>query len=374
MSVPPSLAIPPASRSNERHMHKDIPDSIDAAPQLPAKLTEAVRQSGLLPARSEPLVAVFQPYADRTVAILAEAAKVADNDPAAAKEVRLKLKKVRCDVETRRKEEKADSLKLGKAIDSVANIIFNVIQPVESHMDSIERAEEIKAQQAKLERANQRRAQLAEVGGLIPDALLLMEMNDESFEAMLAGAKLAKETRLAEEAKALAEAKQREEARLAEKARLREENERLAKVAAEAEAKRIAAEAEARKERERIEADAAKQRAAAAKAAAKAEAEARKEREALEAKVAKEREEREKLEAEAREREQAEVKRLAAEARAKARAERAPDKAKLLALVKSVERMDYPTMTTQAGCEALEAFQAVMRMATAKLTVLAEVM
>lgn len=96
--------------------------------------------------------------------------------------------------------------------------------------------------------------------------------------------------------------------------------------------------------------------------------------EALEAKVAKEREEREKLEAEAREREQAEVKRLAAEARAKARAERAPDKAKLLALVKSVERMDYPTMTTQAGCEALEAFQAVMRMATAKLTVLADVM
>ena len=46
----------------------------------------------------------------------------------------------------------------------------------------------------------------------------------------------------------------------------------------------------------------------------------------------------------------------------------------VLALVKSVERMDYPTMTTQAGCEALEAFQAVMRMATAKLTVLAEVM
>lgn len=352
----------------------DIPDSIDAAPQLPARLTEAVRQSGLLPARAEPLVAVFQPYADRTVAILAEAAKVADNDPVSAKDVRLKLKKVRCDVEARRKEEKADSLKLGKAIDSVAGIIFNVIEPVESHMDTIEKAEEIKAQKAKQERSNQRRAQLAEVGGLIPDALLLMEMDDASFEAMLAGAKLAKEKRLAEEAKALAEAKQREEARLAEEARLREENERLAKAAQEAETKRIAAEAAARKEREQMEAEAAKQRAAAAAAAVKAEAEARKEREALEANAAKEREAREKLEAEARAREQAEAKRLASEAKAKARAERAPDKAKLLALVKAVDRMDYPTMTTQAGREALEAFQTVMRMATEKLAVLAEAM
>ena len=360
MSVPPSLAIPPASRSNERHMHKDIPDSIDAAPQLPAKLTEAVRQSGLLPARSEPLVAVFQPYADRTVAILAEAAKVADNDPAAAKEVRLKLKKVRCDVETRRKEEKADSLKLGKAIDSVANIIFNVIQPVESHMDTIEKAEEIKAQKAKQERSNQRRAQLAEVGGLIPDALLLMEMDDASFEAMLAGAKLAKEKRLAEEAKALAEAKQREEARLAEEARLREENERLAKVAKEAEAKRIAAEAEARKERERLEVKAAKQRAAAAAAAAKAEAEARKEREAREALERAERDRQEALAAQAKK-----------EAQAVAKAARAPDKVKLLALAHAVAAIQVPELTTVEGRAALGSFRNALAVVVADLYTLA---
>jgi len=310
---------------------KDIPDSIDAAPQLPAKLTEAVRQSGLLPARSEPLVAVFQPYADRTVAILAEAAKVADNDPAAAKEVRLKLKKVRCDVETRRKEEKADSLKLGKAIDSVANIIFNVIQPVESHMDTIEKAEEIKAQKAKQERSNQRRAQLAEVGGLIPDALLLMEMDDASFEAMLAGAKLAKEKRLAEEAKALAEAKQREEARLAEEARLREENERLAKVAKEAEAKRIAAEAEARKEREAREA----------------------------------------LERAERDRQEALAAQAKKEAQAVAKAARAPDKVKLLALAHAVAAIQVPELTTVEGRAALGSFRNALAVVVADLYTLA---
>ena len=312
-------------------MHKDIPDSIDAAPQLPARLTEAVRQSGLLPARAEPLVAVFQPYADRTVAILAEAAKVADNDPVSAKDVRLKLKKVRCDVEARRKEEKADSLKLGKAIDSVAGIIFNVIEPVESHMDTIEKAEEIKAQKAKQERSNQRRAQLAEVGGLIPDALLLMEMDDASFEAMLAGAKLAKEKRLAEEAKALAEAKQREEARLAEEARLREENERLAKVAKEAEAKRIAAEAEARKEREAREA----------------------------------------LERAERDRQEALAAQAKKEAQAVAKAARAPDKVKLLALAHAVAAIQVPELTTVEGRAALGSFRNALAVVVADLYTLA---
>ena len=341
----------------------DIPDSIDAEPQLPAKLTDAVRQSGLLPARAEPLVAVFQPYADRTVAILAEATKVMDNDPVAAKDVRLKLKKVRCDVEARRKEEKSDSLKLGKAIDSVAGIIFKVIEPVESHLESIEKAEEIKAQLAKQERANHRRAQLAEVGGLIPDALLLMEMDDASFEAMLAGAKLAKEKRLADEAKALAEAKQREEARLAEEARLREENERLAKVAKEAEAKRLAAEAEARKERERLEAEAAKQRAAAAAAAAKAEAEARKEREAREA-----------LERAERERQEAMAAQAKKEAQAAAKAARAPDRVKLLELASQFEALAYPTMKTDNGREVLEAFKAVVTEGVAMLRKLTDSM
>jgi len=324
---------------------KDIPDSIDNQPDLPARVTRAARDSGLLPARIAPLVEIFRPFANKAAEAIQAASAVKPGDVEAAKVAAKLLQKARTAADNKRKEEKKESLNYGRAVESVAGVIFDVIKPVESAMDAIVRAEEIAAEKAKLERSNARRAELAAIGGVVPDALLLMEMNDSAWATYVAGEKALKAQREEAAAKAASEAKAREEARLAEEARLRDENERLARAAQEAEANRIAAEAEARKERE-----------------------------ALEAKLAREREEREKLEAEARAKEQAEAKRLAAEAKAKARAERAPDKEKLLALVKAVDGMNYPTMTTQAGREAMESFQSAMRMATAKLTVLAEAM
>ena len=318
---------------------KDIPDSIDNQPDLPARVTRAARDSGLLPARIAPLVEIFRPFANKAAEAIQAASAVKPGDVEAAKVAAKLLQKARTAADNKRKEEKKESLNYGRAVESVAGVIFDVIKPVESAMDAIVRAEKIAAEKAKLERSNARRAELAAIGGVVPDALLLMEMNDSAWAAYVAGEKALKAQREEAAAKAASEAKAREEARL------RDENERLARAAQEAEANRIAAEAEARKERE-----------------------------ALEAKLAREREEREKLEAEARAKEQAEAKRLAAEAKAKARAERAPDKEKLLALVKAVDGMNYPTMTTQAGREAMESFQSAMRMATAKLTVLAEAM
>ncbi len=337
---------------------QDIPDNIDNEKNLPARVSRAARESGLTTARIEPLIAIFQPLANNAAEALAKAATVKDGDVDGAKVARGALKKVRCAVETKRKEEKADSLKLGRAIDAVAGIITNVVEPVEAAMEKIEKAEELKAQAAKLERANRRREELAAIGGIVPDAMLLNEMTDAAWVDYIAGAKLAKERRDADAAKLAAETAAREEARKAEEARLRAENERLAKVAHEAEQARLQAEAAARKEREALAAEAAKAAREAREAQEKVESAARAEREKLEAEAAKERQAREALETEARVRELEAKRKADAEKRAAAKAARAPDKEKLLALADTLDAIAAePTMSTNEGREVMAQFK-----------------
>lgn len=305
----------------------DIPDDIDKQPDLPARVTRAARESGLLPARIQPLVEIFQPLANNAVEALANAATVKDGDIEGAKSARGALKKVRCAVENKRKEEKADSLKLGRAIDDVAKIIVNVIEPVEAAMEAIEKAEEIAAQKAKLERSNARRDELAAIGGVVPDALLLMEMNDSAWAAYVAGEKALKAQREEAAAKAASEAKAREEARKAEEARLHAENARLAIAAREALEARQKAEAEARAERAKLEAEAAKERQA-----------------------------REALEAEARASELEAKRKADKERRAAAKAARAPDKEKLLILESELRSFPFPEMSSEEGRAVLAQF------------------
>jgi hypothetical protein len=254
--------------------------------------------------------------------LLAAASEVNDNDEAGAKMVRTALKKVRCAVESKRKEEKSESLKLGRAIDAVAKVIFDVVEPVENRLEAIEKAEEIAAQKAKLERSNLRREELAAIGGIVPDSLLLMEMNDQAWLAYIAGEKMAKAQR-EQTARVAAE---KEAARNAEEARLRSENEALAKAAREAQEARQAAELAARKEMQAIEAKAAQERAA-----------------------------REKLEAAERERLAEEAKRAKEEANTKAKAARAAELVlrALTNIVSAVAKHDEQSPCSAAVHEAL---------------------
>jgi hypothetical protein len=337
---------------------QDIPDNIDTENALPERVSRAARETGLTAERIEPLIAIFQPLANQAATAIAAAGYVGEGEVEAAKEARVLLKRVRCAVESKRKEEKADSLKLGRAIDAVAGIITNVVEPVEAAMEKIEKAEEIKAQAAKIERANKRREEITAIGGIVPDALLLNEMNDQAWSDYIYGAKIAKDRRDQEVAKLAAEAAAREEARKAEEARLRAENERLAKVAQEAEQARIQAESAARKEREALAAEAIKAARAAREAQEKVEAAARAEREKLEAEAAKERQAREALETEARVRELDAKRKADAEKRTAAKAARAPDKEKLLALADTLEAIAAePTMSTNEGREVMAQFK-----------------
>jgi hypothetical protein len=56
-----------------------------------------------------------------------------------AREMRLTLKNIRVDCEKVRKAHKEESLRKGKAIDGLANIIKYIITPLEEHLDNQEK-------------------------------------------------------------------------------------------------------------------------------------------------------------------------------------------------------------------------------------------
>jgi hypothetical protein len=164
---------------------------------------------------------------------------------AEARTKRLALKKVRTTVENKRKALKEDSLRTGKAIDSVARLIKDTITPAEEYLEQQEKFAEIQEAKRQAELKNER-IQLLQPYCDDYFSLDLGAMSDDEFKLLLEQKKEAHQLRKAQE-----EAYEREQERIraekeAEEARIREENEILKK---QLEAK----EAEIEKEREELE-------------------------------------------------------------------------------------------------------------------------
>jgi hypothetical protein len=299
--------------------------------EAPSQLAKIVEQNGIAATNARTLVETFQPYFGRADELCAAAVSVKVTDATQvseikkSRELRLQIKALRVEAEKSRKTLKEDSLRMGKAIDGINNVLLLQIEPVEKHLEDqekfAERAEAARKEQLRIARS-------AALAPYLPDqtAYALGEMTEPAFAQLLEGSRLAHEAKIAAEKKAEADRIAAEEARKAEEARIRAENERL------------------RQEKEAAEAEARKERAEAEKKAKEAEEKARKEREAIEAEARKEREARERIEAENRAREEAEAKRVAAEAAQKRKAEAAPDKAKLTAFAAHVRTMDLPNV------------------------------
>lgn len=297
--------------------------------ESPSKLAKVVEQNGIAPTNAKALIETFQPYFGKADELCAAAAGISVTDATQvseikkSRELRLQIKGLRVEAEKSRKTLKEDSLRMGKAIDGINNVLLLQIEPVEKHLEEqekfAERAEAARKQALSIERS-------AALAPYLPDqtAYALGDMTEAAFAQLLEGSRLALEARVAAEKKAEADRIAAEEARKAEEARLRAENERL------------------QKEREAIEEAAKKDRVEAEKAARAAAELARKEREAVEAQAKKEREAREKLEAENAARQAAEAKRLAEEEKARKSAAAAPDKAKLTTFAEHVRTMDIP--------------------------------
>lgn len=287
-----------------------------------------------------------------------------------ARDVRLGLRKIRCDVENTRKALKTDILSRGKAIDGFANVLKYLCEPIEEKLMAVEQYAE-RQEADRIAAIQAERITLIVAEDADPSAYNLGVMDDDTFALVLAGAKKKREDREAE-------AKRIEAERV-----VKEQADRLAREKAEKEAAEARAQAEVeRKAREAAEAKAKAERVAAEKAKHEAEAKAKDERDAIELKAKKEREAieekakaerakadaalkaereaREKLQREANEARQREAQRIADEQAAKQeladlerenaeKSARAPDKSKIKQFASQVRFMIKVECRTVAG-------------------------
>jgi DNA repair exonuclease SbcCD ATPase subunit len=280
------------------------------------KICEVEKQSGICDDAAVQLRSEFAGHYENIIQWREIAGQVSDPENPAhqkmARESRLGLKKVRCEVENQRKRLKADSLAYGKAIDGMANILKYLCEPVEAKLLEIEQYEERK-EAARIAALELERSNKISEQGLDPSVYNLGKMDDDTFANLLATATQQRIEREEAERKAEAERIAKEKAEAEERQRIRAENERLKKEAAEREAALA------------------------------------KEREESERKIKAERDAREKMEREAEEAKRKEQDRVDAEKEAERKAAAAPDKEKLIAFAGWLRGVDVPHGSTDEG-------------------------
>jgi len=340
--------------------------------------------------------AAFEELSQEIAPILeqSKALTVADADKLAivkvADEYRKDVKKLRCAVETRRKELVADLNKQTKDINAAAGKLWDICEKEEARL--LEIVQHAEREDARL-KEEKRQKRVTELLPFVTDTGLynLTDMTDEAFDQVLTDAKAAHAARLERERKAEEEAEAKAKAEAAERERIRLENEQLKKeaeareaaakkereeaaarqaaiekqlaeerAAAEKEAARIKAEADAAaaKERERVAAEQAAAAAKAKKERDEIEAKAKAERDAAEVKARQEREAREKIEAELAAKKAAEAKAEADRIAAEEAAALAPEKDKLKSLAATVRALPLPTLGTEKGIAAMKEVEA----------------
>lgn len=317
-------------------------------PSAQTQLAVVVLDNGLDVESAQPLLAAFHPFVAQTEEwrLKVNGLTVTDVSQVAemklARESRLALKEIRVNVENTRKKLKEDSLRRGKAIDGLANLLKFLIEPMEERL--LEQEQFVERQEAARRNAlgQERARQLMEAGG-VTEFFDLANIPERAFLRILDDARLAKAAR--EETARKAEAdRQREAAERAEREKKAvEEQERLRQAAEEHKVEAFKAQAEAQKARAAVH----KAQDEARKVKAAADAEVRKAREAVEAAERAERDERVRQETE-------KAKAEAAKEKARRKAERAPDDVKLLEYAKSVARLDVPSVKTEEAIFVLQ--------------------
>lgn len=325
--------------------------SIEVLPPTGQQLQPLVLKldEGLTPDTAQSLRAAFEDYFTQADQWRAKALSIQITRPdqfremKLARETRLALREIRINAEKTRKALKEDSLRKGKAIDGIFNMLAFAVEPLEKHLLEQEQFIQRLEEQRKAKLKADREAELAPFGvdvslyqlGEMDDATFgqLLETNRLAYAAREEARKKAEQERIERERQEAEECAKREAEAAAERERLRAENERLAREKAEQEAA-------AKAERERLEAE---RRAA--------EEKARQEREAAERKAAEERAAREKLEAELKAKQEAERKAKEEAIAAQRAAAAAPDRDKLDAFAQAIRALPVPEMSTHAGKE-----------------------
>ena len=166
------------------------------------------KEIGLEPAKTEFLLKQFAGFFNKAqeLAKVGRELLVTREDDlegmAEAKRIRKELQDIRTKgVEPTRKELKEQSLREGKAIDGIANVIKALIVPVEEHLEKQEKFAQIAEENRKLELLENRRELLSHY---VNDVYVfnLSEMTEEVFATLLENSKKAYEAQLAAEEEA----------------------------------------------------------------------------------------------------------------------------------------------------------------------------
>lgn len=260
-----------------------------------------------------------------------------------AKQARLALRDIRLETEKTRVKLKEESLRTGKAIDGMANIIKALVVPIEEYLEGQEKYGERMKQKAQAEQRDLRTCEFGKYIEFLPPNVDLGTISDEEHAKHLHMAKALWDAREAETQRIENERIEREQREAAEREAMRLENEHLR---AEAEKHEAAMQAE-REERERLQRE-------------------------HEAKIAAERAETERLRREAEAKEQAERERIESEKREKAAAEKAakeaPDKEKLLRYADHLLQVEIPKIESEALNQKLTEAKTLIRRAIQLIT------
>jgi len=286
-----------------------------------------VKENKLPEDKTKSLLASFGGYFNKAHEVVKEAMQISVTDETQgdlmlkAREARLSLKDIRVEAEKTRVTLKEQSLREGRAIDGINNIIKALIVPAEEYLEKQEKFAEFKEKERLAKRNAER---IAKLSLFVEDVTLfnLEGMSDDAFEKLLAGYKIAYEAQKAAEKKAEEEKIAKEKAEAKENKRIRLENEAL-KLAAEEKQKKIDEENKIREEK------------------------LAKERAEQEEKLKKEREEKEKLERQIREQKLADEAKKRAEEELKRKELLAPDKEKLLSLADRMDLVKLPVVESR---------------------------
>lgn len=281
-------------------------------------LTDKINQSHLPKVMGDTLMESFNPFWEQTEKWRELADKLVVTDASQTKEMedarvaRLALKNIRTSVEKKRKELKEDSLRTGQTIDSVANILKSMIEPIEKHLETQERF--IFIQMEKQDAENQRvREEALQPFGVDVSFYNLKQMPESDFQMLLSSIKIAHENKIAEALRLEQERIANEEKQKKEQEKIRMENERL------------------KKERQELE------------------LKMKKEKEKQDAKLKQEMEEKRKLQEEIDAREERERLQLEEQKKQERKNRNAPDVDKLLKFSDDLNNMQIPKMKTEEG-------------------------
>jgi hypothetical protein len=291
------------------------------------QLVAVAKENGLDDTKVKGLLSSFaEPFEHAQTALeQAKGITVTSEDQTAemeeARHARLELKDIRVGVEKTRKELKEQSLREGKAIDGMANIIKAMIVPAEEYLEKQEKFAENIAKERQARITAERLNTLLQYTDT-PSLYSFESMDAEVFDKLILELKTAKEAREKAEKQVELDRIAQEKADKEEQERIRQEN---AKLKAEAEAKEKAM----------------------AEERAKADAERKKMEAEAEAKLNAERKARETVEQAEKQRQEAEARKKAEEEEQQRKALLAPDKDKLMAFADTLDKMEFPNVSNR---------------------------